>query len=68
MGGCRSPGRSKEIALSLGNVPKFYVPMRGPFATDADGRLSLRKREGEGEGLVGTGSEIEPSPSSSPLA
>jgi len=31
--------------------------MRRPFATDSDGRLSLRK--GEGEGLVGTGSEIE---------
>ena len=34
--------------------------MRRPFATDSDGRLSLRKGEGEGEGLVGTGSEIEP--------
>jgi hypothetical protein len=34
--------------------------MRRPFATDADGRLSLRKGEGEGEGLVGAGSEIEP--------
>ncbi len=60
MGGCRSPGRSKEIALSLGNVCKSYAPMRRPFATDADGRLSLRKGEGEGEGLVGAGSEIEP--------
>jgi hypothetical protein len=27
--------------------------MRRPFATDADGRLSLRKGQGEGEGLVG---------------
>ena len=34
--------------------------MRRPFATDADGRLFLRKGEGEGEGLVGAGSEIEP--------
>ena len=34
--------------------------MRRPFATDADGRLSLTKGEGEGEGLVGPGSEIEP--------
>jgi hypothetical protein len=60
MGGCRSPGRSKEIALSLGNVRKSYAPMRRPFATDADGRLSLCKGEGEGEGLVGAGTEIEP--------
>jgi hypothetical protein len=60
MGGGRSPGRSKEIALGLGNVRKSYAPMRRPFATDADGRLSLRKGEGEGEGLVGAGSEIEP--------
>ena len=56
MGRYRSPGRSKEIALSLGNVCKSYAPMRRLFATDADGRLSLRK----GEGLIGAGSEIEP--------
>ena len=60
MGRYRSPGRSKEIALSLGNVCKSYAPMRRLFATDADGRLSLRKGEGEGEGLIGAGSEIEP--------
>jgi hypothetical protein len=60
MGGYRSLGRSKEIALSLGNVRKSYAPMRRPIATDADGRLSLRKGEGEGAGLVGAGSEIEP--------
>ena len=34
--------------------------MRRPFATDADGCLSLCKGEGEGEGLVGAGTEIEP--------
>jgi len=59
MGGCRSSGRSKEIALSLGNIRKSYVPMRRLFATDAEGRLSLRKGEGESRGLVGAGGEIE---------
>jgi len=34
--------------------------MRRPFATDADGRLSLCKGEGEDEGLVGAGTEIKP--------
>jgi len=33
--------------------------MRRPFATDAEGRLFLRKGEGEGEGLAGITARIQ---------
>ena len=68
MGGCRSSGRSKKIALIFSrDLRKLSAMMRRWTERRADGRLSFAKGEGEGEGLAGAGAESNPSPWSSPL-
>ena len=58
MGGCRSSGRSKEIAL-ISYVHKGRAGMNQRIGMHAEGLLSLCEGEGEGEGLAGITARIE---------